>query len=65
VALPADTVVVSELKRRPGGLWECLINLPDGTSHRIVVPDDIANVSGVYLTAGVVAQLYAKANAHT
>jgi hypothetical protein len=60
VALPADTVVVSELRQRPGGLWECLVNLPDGTAHRIVVPDSVANISGVMLSAGVVAALYAK-----
>ena len=62
MALPLDTVVVTGLNRRPGGHWECLIDLPDGTSHRIVVPDSIANTQGVYLTAGVVAALYAKDN---
>lgn len=60
MALPSDTVVVSELMPRPGGNWECLVNLPDGTVHRIVVPADIANISGVQLSAGVVAALYAR-----
>lgn len=60
MALPSDTVVVTELRQRAGGNWECLIDLPDGTSHRVVVPADIATISGVYLTAGVVAALYAK-----
>jgi hypothetical protein len=57
MALPSDTYVVSELQRLPGGLWACLIDLPDGTTRRIVVPANIASISGVALSASVIAGL--------
>jgi hypothetical protein len=59
VALPSDVVVVSEVRQFGGTLWECLVNLPDGKAIRVVVPKEIADIAGVYLTAAVVAKLYA------
>jgi len=50
-------VVVSELERLPGGLWSVLLTTSDGANHRVVVPDTIATVHGVQLTAAVVDQL--------
>lgn len=53
------TTIVSELRRRSGELWECLVTLPDGTRHRLVVPADVASVHGIQLSAAALATFYA------
>lgn len=52
-------IVVSELKDKGMDLWEILITTPDGVNHRCIVPGTILNVSGVQLTAAVIAELAA------
>lgn len=55
--------VVTELRRRPGRLWECLVVMPDGATRRLVVPDAIASVHGLAISASAVATLYAEQQA--
>jgi hypothetical protein len=52
------TISVSELEQLPGGLWSVLLTFPDLTTRRVVIPDEIASVSGIQLTTGVIAELY-------
>ena len=56
----AETVTVDELRRLPGGLWSVRLTFPDLSTRRIVVPPEVADLHGIRLSAGVVAELYAQ-----
>ena len=51
-------IVVSALKSLGNGVWGCDVTTPDGTKHRVVIPESITSVHGVQLTAAVIGELY-------
>lgn len=59
-SLDPPTVVVTELKSLGGGVWSVLLTFPDLSTRRLVVPKEIADLNGIRLSVGVVAELNAQ-----
>jgi hypothetical protein len=52
-------VVVSAIEPAPSGLYRVRLQLPDGGQLVMVVPENVADLEGVRVAAGVVSLLYA------
>lgn len=55
-----ETVTVDRLEQLGNGLWSVLLTFPDLRQRRIVIPKEVADLHGVRLSAGVVAELHAQ-----